>query len=83
MTDGRQPDEHSTGTQQSLLSAVAEVLRIALPLMVSAGTFALVLFADRTLLLWHDGSSMSASMAGGNLFWVIVCLPVGTTSTPR
>ncbi len=80
LTDGRQPDEHAIEKQQSLVSAVAEVFRIALPLMVSTGTFALVLFADRTLLLWHDGSSMSASMAGGNLFWVIVCLPVGIAS---
>lgn len=64
----------------SVIEAAREVLRVALPLMVSAGTFSLVLFADRTLLLKHDGSSMSASMAGGNLFWVLVCLPVGIAS---
>ncbi len=63
-----------------MIDAIREVLRIALPLMVSAGTFSLVLFADRTLLLWYDGASMSASMAGGNLFWVLVCLPVGVVS---
>ena len=62
------------------MASVREVLRVALPLMVSAGTFSLVLFADRTLLLWYDGASMSASMAGGNLFWVLVCLPVGVAS---
>jgi MATE family multidrug resistance protein len=48
--------------------------------MISAGTFSLVLFADRTLLLWFDGESMSAAMAGGNLFWVLACLPVGIAS---
>ena len=63
-----------------MLEAAREVFRVALPLMVSAGTFSLVLFADRTLLLWYDGTSMSASMAGGNLFWVLVCLPVGIAS---
>jgi MATE family multidrug resistance protein len=62
------------------MEAAGEVLRVALPLMVSAGTFSLVLFADRTLLLWYDGASMSASMAGGNLFWVLVCFPVGVAS---
>jgi len=66
--------------QESFLQVILEVWRVALPLMVSAGTFSLVLFADRTLLLWHDGESMSASMAGGNLFWVVVCLPVGIAS---
>ena len=48
--------------------------------MVSTGTFSIVLFADRTLLLWHDGKAMSASMAGGNLFWVMTCLPIGIAS---
>jgi len=58
--------------------ALAEVLRIALPLMISTGTFSLVLFADRTLLLWFgDGSQMSAAMAAGNLYWAMVCMPIG------
>jgi MATE family multidrug resistance protein len=73
-------DRMPTGASDSIAGAAREVLRVALPLMVSAGTFSLVLFADRTLLLWYDGESMSASMAAGNLFWVLVCLPVGIAS---
>ncbi len=73
-----QPSE--SPANDSMIEAAREVLQVALPLMVSAGTFSLVLFADRTLLLWYDGASMSASMAGGNLFWVLVCLPVGIAS---
>ncbi|OYP37085.1 MATE family efflux transporter [Rhodopirellula sp. MGV] len=60
--------------------AASEVFRVALPLMVSTGMFSIVLFADRTLLGFFDGVSMSASMAGGNLFWVLVCVPVGAAS---
>jgi MATE family multidrug resistance protein len=67
-------------SNDSIVTVVAEVLRVAVPLMISAGTFSVVLFADRTLLLWHDGASMSASMAAGNLFWVLICLPVGIVS---
>ncbi len=64
-----------------LFAAVAEVLRIALPLMVSTGTFSLVLFADRTLLLWYqNGAQMSAAMAAGNLYWTLVCMPIGIAS---
>lgn len=70
----------SPQANDSLIVATREVFRVALPLMVSAGTFSLVLFADRTLLLKYDGPSMSASMAGGNLFWVLVCMPVGIAS---
>ena len=64
----------------SIRDATTEVIRIALPLMISAGMFSLTLFTDRVLLLKFDGPAMSASMAGGNLFWVIVCLPVGIAS---
>ena len=55
-------------------------MRVALPLMVSTGMLSIVLFADRTLLMFYDGSSMSASMTGGNLFWVLVCVPIGAAS---
>ncbi len=67
-------------SKETMFEAAAEVVRVALPLMVSAGTFSLVLFVDRTLLLRFDGASMSAAMAGGNMFWVLVCLPVGIAS---
>ncbi len=70
----------SSGQTVGLWGEVKEVFRIALPLMISAGMFSLVLFVDRTFLLRFDGASMSASMAGGNLFWVLVCLPVGIAS---
>lgn len=63
-----------------MAESITEVFRVALPLMVSTGTFSLVLFADRTLLLKYDGTSMSASMAAGNLFWALVCFPVGIAS---
>lgn len=64
----------------SLPIAIAEVLRVAIPLMVSTGMFSLVLFADRTLLLWHEPSQMGAAMAAGNLFWVSICVFVGIAS---
>lgn len=61
----------------SFFEHIRDVLRIALPLIVSAGAFSLVLFTDRTMLMNYDGVSMSASMAAGNVYWVIVCVPVG------
>ncbi len=64
----------------NLAEAATEVLRVAIPLMVSAGMMSIVLFADRTLLMFYDGASMSASMAGGNLFWVVVCVPIGAAA---
>ncbi len=66
--------------KDSMVQASRELFRVAMPLMISAGMFSLVLFVDRTLLLYHDGPSMSASMAGGAMFWVLTCFPVGIVS---
>lgn len=84
-TDQREPSDQVTWQDNlpvptTLASAASEVLRVALPLMISAGMMSVVLFADRTLLMRYDGILMSASMAGGNLFWVIVCVPIGAAS---
>lgn len=59
---------------------IAEVLRVSIPLMISTGCLSVVLFVDRTLLLKLDGTSMSAAMAAGNLFWTLICLPLGIAS---
>jgi multidrug resistance protein, MATE family len=73
--------EKELSERPSFTGAMLEVLRVALPLMISTGTFSLVLFADRTLLLWYqDGSQMSAAMAAGNLYWTLVCMPIGIAS---
>lgn len=61
-------------------AGIAEVLRVAMPLMISTGCLTLTLFADRTLLLWFGSEEMAASMASGNLFWSLVCFPVGLAS---
>ncbi len=61
-------------------SAYAEVLRVAVPLMISTGMFSLVLFIDRTLLFQHEPAEMGAAMAAGNLFWVSICVFVGIAS---
>lgn len=73
-------DRDNLPVPQTLGEAAGEVFRVAIPLMVSTGMFSLVLFADRTLLMFYDGLSMSASMAGGNVFWGMVCVPVGAAS---
>ena len=63
-----------------MTSIIRQVLVVAVPLMISTASFSLVLFADRTLLLWYDPPSLSSAMAGGNLFWVACCMPVGIAS---
>lgn len=53
------------------------LVRLALPLMMSAGFASLTLFTDRTLLYWHSETGASAAMGAGALYWTINCLPMG------
>lgn len=77
-----QPHERGVEPQSlTAMQSIAEVIRMALPLMISTGTFSLVLFADRTLLLYYQtGQQMGPAMAAGNLYWTLSCLPIGIAS---
>ena len=68
----------STGTPTHRADpfGTAALLRLAAPLVVSVACFALTLFTDRTLLMWFDPQQSGASMAAGNLYWTLVCVPI-------
>lgn len=53
------------------------LIRLALPLMLSAAFVSLTLFTDRTLLYWQSEVAASASMGAGTLYWSLICLPMG------
>ena len=53
------------------------LVRLALPLMISAGFVSVTLFTDRTLLYWQSESAASAAMGAGTLYWSMICLPMG------
>ncbi|MCC9658414.1 MATE family efflux transporter [Rhodopirellula halodulae] len=52
------------------------MVSVAIPLAATVGCFSLTLFTDRTLLMWYGPTSSAASMAAGNLYWAIACIPV-------
>jgi len=54
-----------------------EVLAIALPLFISTGTLSVMMFIDRMFLLWYSSDMLAAAMAGGMLYWTMICFPVG------
>ena len=54
-----------------------EVLAIALPLFISTGTWSVMMFIDRMFLLWYSSDALAAAMAGGMLYWTMICFPVG------
>lgn len=52
-----------------------DVLRFAVPLIISAGSMSLMNFTDRMFLMWVSPNSMTAALQAGMLFWTIVSLP--------
>lgn len=49
------------------------LMRVAWPLIINSGSFALLNFFDRLFLSWYGEASFRASLPGGILFFTLVC----------
>ncbi len=56
-----------------------EVLGLALPLVISTLSFALMHFCNRLFLTWHSTVSVAAVLQAGALCWVFYSFPLGLT----
>lgn len=54
-----------------------DVLRIAVPLIISTATWTVMNFTDRMFLLWYSEKSMAAALPAGMLHFAMVCFPMG------
>ena len=54
-------------------ATLRELFRLALPMVVSQGAFALMMFADRFFLSRIDATHVAASLGGGVSFFLTVC----------
>jgi MATE family multidrug resistance protein len=59
---------------------VREVLRVALPLMVSMSSMTIMQFTDRMFLLWRSPADMAGSMSAGVLWFAAAVFPFGLAS---
>jgi multidrug resistance protein, MATE family len=57
-----------------------EVFLLAIPLVVSTGSWTVMNFIDRMFLLWHSTDAMAAAMPAGMLHFALLCLPLGIAS---
>ena len=76
MTAGLRTPENAAAAVREDPFGTRSLIRLAAPLVVSVACFSLTLFTDRTLLMWYNPQSSGASMAAGNLYWTLVCVPV-------
>ena len=54
-----------------------ELLHVAVPLMLSAGTLSVMNVADRAMLTGWSRDSLAAVTPAGMMHWTVVCIPVG------
>jgi MATE family multidrug resistance protein len=58
----------------------AEVLAIALPMIVSTGAWTVQNFIDRMFLFGHSVAEGAAALPSGMLFFTLLCFPLGVVS---
>lgn len=54
-----------------------ELLRVAVPLALSTGTYSVMLVTDRLCLTWYSKDALAASMPAGLLNWTLVSFALG------
>ncbi len=57
-----------------------EIIKLAIPLILSSGSWALMHFIDRMLLSWSSPSNLAASGPAGILNYTMCCIFIGTVS---
>lgn len=57
--------------------SLRELLRVALPLIISSGSLSMMHVVDRIYLSWWSVEALAASMPAGVMFWTLLSLPFG------
>jgi multidrug resistance protein, MATE family len=57
-----------------------DVLRLAIPLIISTASWTVMNFVDRMFLLWHSTDEMAAALPAGMVHFAMVCFPLGVAT---
>src|SRR6185295_13914446 len=66
--------------QPDRAGTLRELLVVALPLVVSSGSTAMMYVVDRIFLSWDSVESMAAALPAGVLHWNVAALAIGTVT---
>jgi MATE family multidrug resistance protein len=67
----------SFGEFWSAPGGIREVLRLAVPLVISTMSWTVMMFIDRLFLVWHSDVATAAALTAGTAHWAVICLPLG------
>lgn len=65
------PSRHPAGSTRELLG-------VALPLILSAGSLSIMSVIDRVFLTWHSSEALAAALPAGVLHWTLMSIAIGT-----
>ena len=68
---------HDSSVIRPPAGSLRELLQVAVPLMLSAGTLSVMNVADRAMLTGWSRDSLAAVTPAGMMHWTVVCIPVG------
>lgn len=60
--------------------SVRELLRVAVPLVLSSGSVSLMHVVDRIFLTWYSTDALSAALPAGMVLWTLLSLGIGTAA---
>ena len=60
-----------------LPGSVREFLKVAVPLVLSAGSLAIMNVIDRLLLTWYSTDALAAALPAGMMHWTVMSIPIG------
>jgi MATE family multidrug resistance protein len=77
--DSPMPDNSGSGRNaRDECGSMSELLRVAVPLMLSAGSQSLMNAVDRIILAGCSEEALAAVTPASMLQWTVVCIPMGT-----
>jgi len=61
-------------------AGIHQLLKIALPLIISTGSISVMILVDRIFLSWYSTDSLAAALPAGMLNFTFICFFLGTVS---
>src|SRR5690606_29444861 len=74
------PTDLALPPDPSMGESLRQLLRIALPLILSSGSLSIQFVIDRMFLTWHSTEALAACMPAGMLHWTVLSLWLGTAT---
>jgi multidrug resistance protein, MATE family len=78
--DGVPAEMNGSAREPDDAGSLRELIRVSIPLILSAGSMMLMHFIDRMYLTWYSEETLAASLPASLLAWTVASIGIGTVS---